>query len=251
MKHLLTIATLMTLSLSAFAQNKDAKSDSDKLDLKKLEDKYWAAKDTDFSVVQNRLYTKAGRAYLNLDWGNIVNDAYSQGHITNFEAGYYFSERWGASLNYESFDLRNNDSTDAFITQYAATPDYNRTKNYTGASLIWVPFYAKMSFMDSKILYFDMQFAAGVGNRTYTIARDTGDIDKTTLGYHFDFSQHLFFSNHWALRLDLKNEWASEERQHFKTNSSLGALSNNTLNDTSLLLGVTFFFGSSGNGADK
>lgn len=246
MKHLMIATALIFTSLTAYAQNKDAAKDSDKLDLKKLEDKYWAAKDTDFSVVQNRLYTKDHRYFVNLGYGNIVNDAYSQGHITNFEAGYYFSERWGVSLGYENFDLQDNDSTAAFITQNGAHPDYNRTKNYTSASVIWVPFYAKMSFLDTRILYFDMQFSAGVGSKGYEIEKETGAIDKTTLGYHFNFSQHLFFSNHFALRLDLKNEWSNQDRERYRVNSVNGPLSANTINDTSFILGLTYFFGSGG-----
>src|SRR5687768_17351365 len=37
------------------------KPESEKLDIQGLEEKYWAPKDTDFSVVQNRTYTKAKR----------------------------------------------------------------------------------------------------------------------------------------------------------------------------------------------
>ena len=69
------ISSLTSLS---FAQDKGG----DKLDLKKLEDKYWAAKDTDFSVVQNRTYTKEGRAFLSLSYGPLMNDPYSYGRLS-------------------------------------------------------------------------------------------------------------------------------------------------------------------------
>lgn len=245
MKHLVIATALVLTSLTAFAQSKDAK-DSDKLDLKKLEDKYWAAKDTDFSVVQNRLYTKDHRVYLNLGYGNMVNDAYSSGKVTNAELGYYFSERWGMSLNYESYDSSPNESTEAFIKQYGTQPDFNKSTAYKSASVIWVPFYAKMSFLDRSIVYFDMQFSAGVGLKDYTIVRNVGDEKKSAFGYHFNFSQQLFFANNWALRLDLKNEWSNQERKKSYVSGAAGDLSSNTINDTSLILGLTYFFGSGG-----
>src|SRR5690349_4425346 len=49
---------------------------SDKLDISDLEQKYWAPKDTDFSVVQNRTYTKAGKLGVSLMTGPIINDTF-------------------------------------------------------------------------------------------------------------------------------------------------------------------------------
>ena len=59
-----TILLFILAASQAFAQPGDNSSNdqqrgSDKLDIKKLEQKYWAAKDDDFSVVQNRRYVKA------------------------------------------------------------------------------------------------------------------------------------------------------------------------------------------------
>jgi len=265
MKASMLTAILITLSLTAFAQTKDAgtlKPDSDKLDLKKLEDKYWAAKDTDFSVVQNRTYTKAGRWYATASYGVLVNDPNSNGRLYNIAAGYYFSERWGVELAYQSGQVYDNDATDKYKQQFSTWPDYNTFKSYTSANLVWVPFYAKMSFLDRKIVYFDMQFALGIGNRQYTqkVSPDNGnnpnvilqgDQTQNALGYNFDFTQQLFFSDHFAVRLDLKNSWASEKRIRSYLSGSGGAgtqteadrgLPSNTVNDTSLLLGLTFFY---------
>ncbi len=67
---------LIAMSSPAFAQGKKAKSEAapapapietkavkadDKVDISDLESKYWAPKDTDFSVVQNRTYSKDNR----------------------------------------------------------------------------------------------------------------------------------------------------------------------------------------------
>ena len=134
--YVAAIATVTALGLQAQAQTQTqtpaqgtsqppAQSDrgSDKLDLKKLEDKYWSAKDADFSVVQNRTYSKAKKVFVSLGYGPLVNDAYSYGRMTNASVGYYFNERWGVEVAHEIGNLKDNDSTDAFINQNEIAPD--------------------------------------------------------------------------------------------------------------------------------
>jgi outer membrane beta-barrel protein len=249
MKGLLTATLLVFFSLSGFAQTNDAggAKDSDKLDLKKLEDKYWAAKDTDFSVVQNRAYTKANRYFLSLGYGPLINDEWSIGRMTNIAAGYYFSERWGVELAHEMGDLRDNDGVGE-LNDHGAMPNYNKFKTYTSVNAIWVPFYAKMSFLDKKIVYFDMQFALGLGNMVYEIQKDPsegGSQSKTAIGVNFDFTQQLFFSEHFAFRLDLKNKFTSQDRRVYKFSGSIKPsedLGATTRQDTTFLLGFTYFY---------
>jgi outer membrane beta-barrel protein len=247
MKALLTFAAVMTLSLSVFAQAKDAK-ESDKLDLKKLEDKYWAAKDADFSVVQNRTYTKAGRPFVTLSYGPMVNDEWSIGRMTSVSGGYYFNERWGFELAHEMGDLKENEGLVQIKKFNGLQPNYNKFVSYTSANLVWVPFYAKMSFLDRKIVYFDMQFALGVGSMAYESQLDPSEAShekKTALGYNFDFTQQLFFSEHFAVRLDLKNKWSKQDLQRYRLQGSGAAnrdLGSTNRQDTSFLLGLTFFY---------
>ncbi len=259
-----TIATAMAFSTAqaqntAPAETKKEDRGSDKLDLKKLEDKYWSAKDADFSVVQNRTYSKANKWFVSLSYGPLVNDAYSYGRMTNAAAGYYFSERWGIEVAHENGNLKNSDSTDAFITRNKFAPDYNTFKNYTSLNMIVVPFYAKMSFWDRKIMYFDMQFAVGVGQMKYQIQKaapfnastqsaDPTPEDKTSIGYNLDVTQQLFFHENFAIRLDIKNKWSKQKKERYYINTGAGqteadrSLGDTMQQDTSILLGLTVFF---------
>jgi outer membrane beta-barrel protein len=264
------VVTAILMSVQAEAQSTSAqpttapapvKDDrgSDKLDLKKLEDKYWSAKDADFSVVQNRTYSKAKKVFFSLSYGPLVNDAYSYGRMTNGALGYYFSERLGIEVAYEVGNLKNNDSTDAFINRNKFAPDYNTFEDYKSLNLIVVPFYAKMSFWDRKIMYFDMQFAFGVGQMHYQIQKaapfdaSTGNAtltpeDNTTMGYNFDVTQQLFFHENFAIRLDIKNKWSTQKKERYYINTGAGqteadrSLGNINQQDTSILLGLTVFF---------
>ena len=66
-----------------------ANDKSDKLDISDLEQKYWAPKDTDFSVVQNRTYTKAGKHSFTAMYGSLINDTFNEGATGIFKYNYY------------------------------------------------------------------------------------------------------------------------------------------------------------------
>lgn len=223
-----------------------AQSESDKLDIKKLEDKYWSAKDDDFSVVQNRAFTKAGRAYLNLSSGYPINDPYSTGTVTTFGAGYFWSERWGAEITTTNATFKENDATEQFIRDHGTIPNHNVLGKTQSVVLNFVPLYAKMSFLDRKIIYFDMGVGLGLGQTDFESQVLTGNKTQTASHYLFDVHQHYFFSEHFAFRLTYRNVWTVEERFRYKINpgepESSRSLGNKTINDTLLLFGLTYWF---------
>lgn len=224
---------------NAFAQ---ADKGSDKVDLKQLEQKYWTAKDSDYNVVQNRAYPKAERPYLSLSYGPLMNDLYSTGRMTNIALGYFFSERYGMEFSFEKGALADNDGVTKYREQYGVQADYNKFVASKDLTFIFVPLYAKMSFLDRAILYFDMQFGLGVGQTDYSIQRDIGAEQKSSTNLHLDISQQLFFHEHIALRLDIKNKWYKQQRQKYQPDGQGSrSLSDIQNQDTSILLGVTYF----------
>jgi outer membrane beta-barrel protein len=260
-KGIALIATIICLLGTSIVEAQAQKAGSDKLDLKKLEDKYWAAKDTDMNVVQNRTYAKDSRFFLSLGYGTLVNDAYSYGRMPNATFGYYFSERWGLELAYEKGSLVDNDSTLYLKNTYQAAPNYNKFVDYKSINMVWVPFYSKTSFLDRSIMYFDIQFALGLGTMTYENQTDSTDAasasphplapaKKSAFGYNLDITQQLFFSEHFALRLDIKNKWSKQDLLRYQIraseNESSRAFGQVTQQDTTILLGLTYFFGSKG-----
>jgi outer membrane beta-barrel protein len=235
----------------AYAQTtKPASGGNDKLDIKKLEQKYWSAKDDDFAVVQNRRYTKANRFFLSANYGVPFNDPFSSGNMYGLTLGYFFNERWGLDLDYKTASLHDNDATSQFINQYGTYPDHNIFKSSQILSLTLVPFYAKMSFMDTSIIYFDMGFSVGAGTLNYSIQKVEGNEDAGSAVAKLSVFQQIFFSEHFALRADLSNTWSNQKRLKYYLPNSGGNhnytsdrdLGTKMTNDTSLLLGITYWF---------
>ncbi len=108
MTHLLLTLTLSVSSTLVFAQTENR--GSDKVDLKKLEDKYWAAKDDDYGVIQNRTFSKSGKPYLSLVVGPLVNDPFAKSKAAGAMLGYYFTEDFGLEASYLTYDSGKSES---------------------------------------------------------------------------------------------------------------------------------------------
>ncbi|WP_347357570.1 outer membrane beta-barrel domain-containing protein [Bdellovibrio sp.] len=251
-----TILMFILTASQAFAQQAaDSKADqrgSDKLDIKKLEQKYWAAKDDDFSVVQNRRYVKAERFYLTGAAGIPFNDPYSTGTIASGSLGYFFNERWGLEASYNSASMKDNDAVGQFVDTYGVIPDHNIFKSSYFLSGIWVPFYAKMSVIDKAIIYFDMGISVGAGTLDYEITQKEGNVSKNTFAYKLGVFQQIFFSEHFAIRADLVNTWSTQDKMKYYAPGTTPIpggpavtgqrdLGSETINDTSLMIGITYW----------
>lgn len=232
-----TILMIILAASQALAQQ----SGGDKLDIKKLEQKYWAAKDDDFSVVQNRHYTKAERYYLTLSGGVPINDPFGTGSITSLQLGYFFNERWGVDFSYTKADMKNNDNTKQFIDENGVAPNYNFFDSSKMVSVTYVPLYAKMSFLDKSIIYFDMGISLGLGTTDYIIKKEDGDESKNAMSYQIGINQQIFFSEHFAVRMDFINKFTNEDRFKYSTIAPNRDLGPKTTNDTQLLLGLTYW----------
>lgn len=225
-------------------QQPQKKSNSDKLDISDIEKKYWAPKDTDFSVVQNRTYTKAKRFGLTGSYGSLLNDDYSTAYEIGAIGNYYFSERYGVQVDYFKTNSVPNKATNTFNNSQGVHADYGAETGFYGASFNWVPIYAKMSLLGVKILYFDMAFSPGIGMTQYEQQILTGNKTQNSFTYTFDVTQHFFLSRNWALRLDYQNRWFTEKRVRYGTDATNAGqdVSTDLTHISILLVGVTFYF---------
>jgi outer membrane beta-barrel protein len=224
------------------------KKESEKLDIQELEQKYWAPKDTDFSVVQNRTYTKAGRWAASVMYGPVVSDPFSSGFGTALNVNYYFDERYGVELMYQSADLSDSDATKNFrkFAGGGIGPDFNRDLGFYGVGFNWVPFYAKMSFLGQKIIYFDMQITPFVGMTSYEQQSEVKSPEQSEFAYGIDITQYFFFSKNMAVRAVLHNRFYKADVLAYTDGVGINAgevkRSGEATSSTMFLMGLTYFF---------
>lgn len=222
--------------------------DSDKVDITDLEQKYWAPKDTDFSVVQNRTFTKDGKIFVSLQAGPLVNDYYSEGLLYGGTLSYFFNERHGIQATYLGADLKDSDPTKQ-LTNFGSgvSPDFGRFTSYYGVGYTFVPFYAKMSFLGSRIMYFDMAITPTIGMTQYDQVLEDRKNGKSSMTYGIDVTQYFFLTENFAIRADLKNQWFAEEVVSFRGNAGQGIVKGQKVRDentqfTTFMLGLTLYF---------
>ena len=233
-----TFATVQAETAAAGAQAKP-------LDVSNFENKYWAPKDVDFSVVQNRTYPKEDRLFLSLHYGPIINDGYSEGNNVGFSANYFWSERWGVQVQRVNAQLHDNKFTEN-LTSFGGgvQPDFGRLTSYTNAGVSFVPIYAKMSLLGSKIIYFDMALTPTIGTVNYNQVTINGTQNQSAFAYGIDVTQYFFISKNFALRADLKNFFYNEQIAKYNQGSSgiaTGSSFRSQTNHTTIfLLGVAW-----------
>ena len=253
-RKLLTTA-LLTFATAASMGQTDTRG-SDKVDLKKLEDKYWSAKDDDYGVIQNRTFSKAGKMYVSGVYGPLVNDTFAKSRAAGLMAGYYFTEDFGIEAHYLKYDTSKSESVEGFNLLAAnISPNYNLLESAYAVSATYTPFYAKMAFMNKAILYFDMGFTAGLGMSSYNqIARpkDGGGsplAEQKALNSspHFELGvmQQLFLNKNFAFRIDVKNSFYSQKVKNYQGNTGVSFSdipeTTKSANDTTITLGLTLF----------
>jgi outer membrane beta-barrel protein len=217
-----------------------AQPNSDKVDVTDLEKKYWAPKDTDFSVVQNRTYTKQGKVAVSLLGGPVINDSYSTGNVYGLAVNYFMSERAGVQLEYNKYDLQDNKATKTFDDLYGTRPDHNKNSTYYGLSYNFIPVYAKASVLGFRIIYFDLAISPGLGMTQYNQQSIDGNKEKSALTYSLDLTQYVFLSQYFAVRVDIKNRWHKADVLNYRvpTDTRRDEMEHNTI----FLLGATFYF---------
>lgn len=228
-------------------------SQDKKVDLTDLENRYWTAKDTEFNVVQNRVYTKAKRFSATLILGTDLSGQYTNDFNYGLQVNYYFSEREGVGIQ----GWKTSATTASFVNQFqqvtnnTASYNFNSPQGYIGANYNWVPIYAKLSLLEKKILYFDMSVNPGIGvtllqsNSFQTTINNPVTVNQAPITFALDIAQQVFLTSHWAIKLDIDNHFYNETTYWAAsgTGSSVAGTpqSSKLTYSAVFMLGLTFF----------
>jgi outer membrane beta-barrel protein len=242
LKTLMGLVTLIFTSMT-WAQG----AGSDKLDVQALEQKYWTAKDDDFSVVQNRAFSKKGKFFGGLHYGAAINDPYYTGSYLGLSGGYFFNESWGVEASHVQSSFGKSRSFKDIIS-LGGGPKANEAISRTSINGIWTPIYAKMSLFDKKIIHFDMGLTFGLSQHAYESKYDSdaggGFSEKgssgNSTGYSIGIMQQFYFHRFLAVRVDFVNSFSSQNTVLFD-DATGGKAGTKNINDTSLIIGLTIF----------
>lgn len=174
--------------------------------------------------------------------GPVMNDTFNEGLANALSVNYYFDERYGVEFMYQKSSFSDSSEIKKFVelSGGGVRPDFNRDTGFYGVGFNWVPFYAKMSFLGQKIIYFDMQVTPFIGIASYEQQSDVKTPEDSSFAYGIDITQYFFFSKNWAVRANLHNRFYKADVLAY-SGGSVARKDDNT-NTTMFLMGLTYFF---------
>lgn len=168
--------------------------------VKELADLAKLAPFSDVAMLQRRYMPRTGRfeAYLGLN--TILNDAFFTAVGADARLAYYFTEKYGLEATALMLASGDRQTTKDLRNKIGiATTSLIAPKSYFGADFKWSPVYGKMSYMNRKIIHYDMYFAAGGGSTTHSSG--SSPTFHIGTGQNFALSKALTFR--WNLDLNM------------------------------------------------
>lgn len=183
------------------------------------------------SVIQKRYLPRTGRFQAYAGPSMTLNDPWFNVMGASLKLGYNLSEAWGLEGNYsflstdktmalKELSKENNIKTDGFVY----------TKSYYTLGVNWTPLYGKMTWLNEKIVYYDIYFSLGFGGTEI----QTGDNQDT---FSVGAGQIFSITKAYAFRWDLS--WNFFEAKQIDA-------SQGTYNNVILSAGISIFFPEAG-----
>jgi outer membrane beta-barrel protein len=185
----------------------------------------------DIAVIQRRFLPKTNRYEAGLTGLTGLNNPFFNSLGLGFKGAYYFREKYGFELIYLYLGssarqvTKNLEQNRSIATSSFVTP-----QGFFGAAFKWNPIYGKITFLNNRIVPFDINFSGGLGMTKTNAGRE-----EPTL--HLATSQVFAISKAWAVRWDLNWNFYNAQSTLSDQTSKSG-----TQTDLILALGVSFFF---------
>lgn len=189
---------------------------------------------SEVSVIQKKYLPKTERFQLFGGLSMITNSPWFMNLGGKVSIGYYFTEAFGLELSGMFLTNSEREVAKEIHEQHQLEPDkFVNTKAHYGVDIVWSPIYGKISFLNERIVPFDMYFTGGFG------MSDTNAQEKTVPTFHLATGQIFALSKSLAFRWDFS--WNFFQATPVSVGSS-PASEKGTYNDLILTAGVSFFF---------
>jgi outer membrane beta-barrel protein len=180
----------------------DDSSGAERVNTQNIKEKYWARGDeSELGVVQNRLYSKAGKFEFSLLAGVDFTDPFLSVYTTGARFGYHFNEYFSLHvIGWKAFSSPSSTQTNLLSNkspdQVGTALNTNAPKYYGGTEAQWSLLYGKLSLLGEKIIHYDFHLMAGVG----VMSTDSG----TDFEQHVGVGQQFFLGQSSFINVDYR-----------------------------------------------
>ena len=175
---------------------------AERVNTETIKEKYWArGEESEIGVVQNRLYSKAGRYEFSLLGGLDMTDPFLTVYTFGGRIGYHFSEYFSLHLiGWKAFSGPSGTQQNLLSTkspdQVGTALNTNEPRGFLGTEAQWSLLYGKLSLVGKSIIHYDLHFMAGLG----AMKTETG----TDFTQHVGVGQQFFLGKNTSLMIDYR-----------------------------------------------
>lgn len=190
----------------------------------------------EISIIQKKYLPKTERFQIYMAGGMTTNSPWFLNLGAKVNISYFFTETFGIELGGMFLSNSEREVSKEIRENNRLQPEkFVNTKSHYGADLVWAPIYGKVSFVNNRIIPFDMYFSAGVGSSS------TNSQEGTNTTFHIGTGQIFALSKSMAFRWDYS--WNMYKATPVADSSlGTGTPESNNYNDLILTAGVSFFF---------
>lgn len=213
----------------------EAAPNGDDVDVDAIKQKYWATGDqTEMGVVQNRLYSKAGKFQLGLLGGVALSDPFLNIKPYGGSIGYHFNEFLGVDVLALKVRTAGSNALDT-LTETGKTANLVRPEAYYGGEVTGSLLYGKLSLLGAKIIYYDMHVSGGGGQ----MQTENGNAPAWSAG----LGQRFYITNWASLKVDYRMMHYTETVQEQHIDSQMDKVLGKRANWThTLVFGIDVLF---------
>lgn len=188
---------------------------------------------SEVSIIQKKLMPKSQRFQFFGGLGLTTNTPWFLNAGFKLNLGYHFTESLGIELSSVFLSSSERQVAQEIRTNNNLQPEqFIYTKSFAGLDLMWTPFYGKMTFLNKKIIPYEMYLTAGGGSS------DTNSQEKTAPTFHLGTGQVFTITRSMAFRWD----YSLNIFQATPLTTNAAVAEKGTYNDLIFSAGVSFFF---------
>lgn len=188
---------------------------------------------SEVSIIQKKLMPKSGRFQAFGGLGLTTNTPWflNTGFKLNF--GYHLTENFGVELSTLFLSSSEREVAKEIRENNNLQPEqFIYTKSFLGADVLWTPIYGKITFLNKKIIPYEMYFSAGGGTS------NTNSMEKNVPTLHLGTGQVFTITKSMAFRWD----YSLNIFQATALSSNNIIPEKGSYNDLIFSAGVSFFF---------